>query len=209
MAAPPDDPGAAPSKTETSSSSTSRAVVRGLLKHKLGQHDSEAVEIHPGLWLGSSGCLENAADRTQTPVQRLESDGFTHVVACAAVPGVDLASATNLRTLELAMKDDGKFEELEGNALSESTMNFIDDAVAAEGGKCLVYCLQGKSRSVSVVIGWLLLRGKVETVDDALVKIREQRPQAAPNMGFVLCLKKLERRLAGTAEASAASGLGS
>ena len=62
---------------------------------------------------------------------------------------------------------------------------------------CLVHCARGASRSVSVVIAYLLSRhpDRFKTVDDALALVRTVRPQAEPNIGFALSLRQFERQL--------------
>ena len=64
----------------------------------------------------------------------------------------------------------------------------------AQGG-VLVCCRQGRSRSVVVVCAFLMFRRGM-TFQNALALIREKRPVASPNMGFVLLLKKLEQEKA-------------
>ena len=62
---------------------------------------------------------------------------------------------------------------------------------------CLVHCAKGASRSVSVVMAYLLSRHSVrfKSFDEALTHIRTVRPQAAPNIGFALALKRYEPEL--------------
>lgn len=60
---------------------------------------------------------------------------------------------------------------------------------------CLVHCAKGASRSVSVVIAYLISRypDSYKTFDEALAHVRAVRPQAMPNLGFVLALKQFAR----------------
>ena len=62
---------------------------------------------------------------------------------------------------------------------------------------CLVMCAKGASRSVSVIIGYLLSRhsNRFKTFDDALKHVRTVRPMACPNIGFSLALRQFEREL--------------
>jgi hypothetical protein len=55
----------------------------------------------------------------------------------------------------------------------------------------LVHCASGYSRSVSVIIGWLMCR-KGYLYTEALEVIRLARPRALPNAGFQQQLKMLE-----------------
>jgi protein-tyrosine phosphatase len=61
-------------------------------------------------------------------------------------------------------------------------VKFIDDAVQKDE-KVLVHCQRGVSRSVSMVIAYLISKQNY-TYDTALEKIRETRAIANPNGGF-------------------------
>ena len=62
---------------------------------------------------------------------------------------------------------------------------------------CLVHCAKGASRSVSVVMAYLMSRhsDRFKSFDEALSHIRTVRPQASPNIGFALELRKFEKEL--------------
>jgi hypothetical protein len=53
------------------------------------------------------------------------------------------------------------------------------------GSKVLVHCEQGRSRSVSVIIAYLLLTNTSTTVEEALAFVKTCRPGAQPNSGFL------------------------
>jgi len=55
----------------------------------------------------------------------------------------------------------------------------------AEGRKVLVHCEQGRSRSVSVVVAYLMRAGGCGTVDEALALVKACRPEAQPNDNFM------------------------
>jgi predicted protein tyrosine phosphatase len=58
---------------------------------------------------------------------------------------------------------------------------------------CLVHCALGISRSVALCAAYLLWKRHVDTLQAALTQIRAVRPQAAPNLGFIACLRALEQ----------------
>lgn len=62
---------------------------------------------------------------------------------------------------------------------------------------CLVHCARGASRSVAVVIAYLLSRhrSRFKSFDEALQHVRRVRPVASPNVGFSLALKRFESTL--------------
>ncbi len=62
----------------------------------------------------------------------------------------------------------------------------------AAGLRVLIHCQAGVSRSVCVVIAYMLLYKMAPTARDALRLIRRQRACAAPNRGFMRQLTALE-----------------
>jgi protein-tyrosine phosphatase len=74
-----------------------------------------------------------------------------------------------------------------------NAMLFIRMAVS-DGGVVLVHCHAGISRSVTVMLAYLMFfEGMI--LEDALKHLRQRRPQANPNRGFMRCLKKFENQL--------------
>jgi protein-tyrosine phosphatase len=73
------------------------------------------------------------------------------------------------------------------------------------GGKALVHCLLGVSRSVTLVTGYMLVNGVggCKTLEEALALIRIVRPIAQPQPTFCVQLFKLERALKGERDATA------
>jgi hypothetical protein len=60
---------------------------------------------------------------------------------------------------------------------------FIDEAIAG-GGKVLVHCMMGQSRSVSMVVSYMMRKEHI-TEEEALARIREQRSDAKPIDAFL------------------------
>lgn len=58
------------------------------------------------------------------------------------------------------------------------------------GRNVMVHCSVGMSRSVSIVIGYLILNGM--SFSTALTLLKRRRPIANPNDGFISQLKELE-----------------
>ena len=63
-----------------------------------------------------------------------------------------------------------------------------------EKKKILIHCYQGISRSVSIVISYLMINNKL-TCDEAFNFVQKKRFIANPNLGFFLQLKVFEKRL--------------
>lgn len=72
---------------------------------------------------------------------------------------------------------------------------FIDRHIST-GGKCLVHCHYGVSRSSTVVIAYLM-RYRHLSLEDAYVLARSKRSLVNPNQGFWLQLKTFEGKLTG------------
>lgn len=69
--------------------------------------------------------------------------------------------------------------------------------VEKEGGKTLVHCLAGVSRSVSLCIGYLM-KHKGMTLSEAFHHIHSRRPCIRPNNGFFSQLINYEKQLTGS-----------
>lgn len=59
----------------------------------------------------------------------------------------------------------------------------------------LVHCVAGHSRSVSLLIYYMIRFGGFDSVDDALEHIQARRPTAHPNRGFMRQLYRAETEL--------------
>lgn len=73
------------------------------------------------------------------------------------------------------------------------TVRFIDDAVS-NNGRIFVHCRAGISRSVTLVVAYLMIR-KDMTAADALRTVKLVRDIARPNDGFLIQLANLDNKL--------------
>ena len=74
-----------------------------------------------------------------------------------------------------------------------SGFKFIEDAITNRG-KVLVHCFAGKSRSASIIIGYLMKTQKIKC-DDAIKLVAKSRPCIEPNIGFLTQLLQYETTL--------------
>jgi hypothetical protein len=113
----------------------------------------------------------------------LAREGITHSVNCAS-QFVD--SLSSLVSFDIPMLDGG-----DENILSYiwSTTVFIENAIAMNG-KVLVHCVEGISRSVGIVIGYLILTRNIDYAT-AFRIVRQRRRVAAPNPKFIAQLLQL------------------
>ncbi len=68
------------------------------------------------------------------------------------------------------------------------------DSVKEKGGRILVHCIQGISRSVTLVIAYLILKQKIN-YDEAFKIVQAKRSIASPNLGFSIQLQNFYQRL--------------
>eukprot|EP00928_Gymnodinium_smaydae_P081039 TRINITY_DN64618_c0_g1_i1.p1 TRINITY_DN64618_c0_g1~~TRINITY_DN64618_c0_g1_i1.p1 ORF type:complete len:670 (+),score=118.86 TRINITY_DN64618_c0_g1_i1:37-2046(+) len=118
----------------------------------------------------------------------LRKVGVTHIVNCTKdLPEPsreELGSDLQWHRLQLA--------DVEGQDLSgafDEALRIVDGAHAA-GGKVLFHCHEGKSRSVSMCVAYLISRER-RTLADALTFVKSKRP-IRPNAGFLKQLVALE-----------------
>lgn len=128
----------------------------------------------------------------------LQALGITHILTAAA-------------NIKPRFPDDFKYEILDcldspnQNVLSyvDQANKFLNDAFSAnvEGEapkhKVLVHCFAGKSRATSFTLAYMIKERKI-ALKDGLDLIWKVRPIAAPNPGFMVQLKALERAILGS-----------
>ena len=126
------------------------------------------------------GCREDALDR-----RRLEGIGITHVLnTCKQLPNYH-PDAFIYHKIPLMDAPDAPIM-----SCFEVAANFLQ-RVERVGGRCLVHCIAGSSRSVALAIVHLMVSHHVP-LHVAFHHINRMRPQANPNEGFKLQLALLE-----------------
>ncbi|KAJ7173617.1 protein-tyrosine phosphatase-like protein [Mycena filopes] len=109
--------------------------------------------------------------------QLLAQLGITHVLSVC--PDY-LEVPAHLKHLSLPMMDDEHYDILEH---LDVTCRFIQDASDA-GGRVLVHCVMGISRSATVVCAYLMFSQTI-SAGQAVRLVRARRPQARPNYNFL------------------------
>ncbi|KAI8613738.1 hypothetical protein BC830DRAFT_1170004 [Chytriomyces sp. MP71] len=131
-------------------------------------------------------------------VDQLKELGVTHVLNMAKevkdvalIPGLDV---TGIEFLWIGIYDHPD-EEIDGPI--RKGVKFIDAARSQNSkARILVHCKAGRSRSVAVVIGYLILIQKM-TLKDAYDLVNKARKGIIPNIGFMLALKNMEMEVHG------------
>ncbi|XP_069476311.1 dual specificity phosphatase 28 [Ambystoma mexicanum] len=109
------------------------------------------------------------------------------VTLCINVSKQQPFPSLQLRKLRIPVSDDPS-ENLYCHF--EQCFKTISDALAM-GGKCLVYCKTGRSRSATVCIAYLMKDRRLKR-EDAFQIVKKARPVVAPNEGFWSQLEKYE-----------------
>lgn len=112
--------------------------------------------------------------------------GITHVLSV----GIDcpIPMPGTMRTMFVPCLD--LAETLLSVDVLPLTNAFIDEC-RKDGGRVLVHCNAGVSRSAAVVIGYLMAVERGLTYDGALDRLRAKRPCCRPNNGFAKQLREM------------------
>lgn len=131
------------------------------------------------------------AARSVHTLQRL---GITHILClCSNEIGQSDSQYPDLfKYRNFSISDD---EDANISDLFEEASDFID-YVEHSGGKVLIHCFEGKSRSATVVLAYLMLR-RGYTLSEAWNMLKKVHRRAQPNDGFAKILLELDRRLHG------------
>lgn len=152
--------------------------------------DGEMSVITDGVYVGRYRAARDMAF--------LKKHGITHIVNCAASSCESMYPA-EFTYLNLPLKDEPASEEQLHLPLTPlarfipSASFFIQDCLD-NGGRVMVHCRKGISRSVSIVAGYLMYERGASLVE-ALTLVRRRRKVADPNVWFVEDLKLYQMKL--------------
>jgi len=107
----------------------------------------------------------------------LKKLGITHIIT--AILGVDPQYPKDFVYLSVPIRD-VESEDIKSHL--KQTTQFIDDAVKS-GGKVLIHCVYGISRSATIVAAWIMSRNGY-TVDEAIHFLKKKRDCVDPNPAF-------------------------
>lgn len=151
--------------------------------------DDQPLRVLPGLYIGSIDAARNGV--------ALAACGVTHLLTVSK----ELSEGAEESAAESALQLEGRKQMLvpvadtpnpEDSLLEhfESCCKFIHAARGA-GGAVLVHCIAGRSRSAAVVCAYLVWTsylgdgGRPRSVQESIWMLRQSRPWAKPNKGFV------------------------
>ena len=132
-------------------------------------------EITPRIYLGD---IEGAANR-----DLLKRKGITHIVNLSYN---DNFYPADFKYLKIDIEDEDNVNIYQYFA---PTKAFIDKALSDKKSKVFVHCMAGISRSVTIVVAYLM---NEMTYREALAYVRSKRSIANPNPGFIRQLQIYE-----------------
>eukprot|EP01134_Creolimax_fragrantissima_P001406 CFRG1406T1 len=159
------------------SASTKQGMPRSITPPPSGVPASSNMQMEPTevldyLYLGNK---RNSAD-----IDNLKNLGITHVLNVAKECTQPLEKSLGLQYKNVPLLDSTEEDIL---SILEETIRFIDDAKLSSG-KVLVHCVGGISRSVSVVLAYLV-RTHGMTLDTAYAFMKERKSNISPNISFM------------------------
>ena len=141
-------------------------------------------EIIPNfLYLSSYNAAKNK--------ELIEKNNITNIINCAAdFCNNEFSNEPKLNYLSFYLKDH-VMENIE--CIFYECIEYIE-SVKEKGGRVLVHCIQGISRSVSIVMAYLIFKEKY-SYDKAFTLVQSKREIASPNFGFSIQLQNFYLRL--------------
>ncbi|KAL7551602.1 hypothetical protein ACHAWF_014795 [Thalassiosira exigua] len=127
------------------------------------------------------GPAKSATDETA-----VKADGFTHILNIAKeLPKQEFGGVT---VCQLAC-----YDSPQQRLPFSDAADFIHQCIDNKGGRCLVHCNAGQSRSASVVIYYLMTKG--HTLKHSFEYVKKRKPDIRPNYGFCSQLQAMEMTL--------------
>ncbi|XP_050898101.1 protein-tyrosine-phosphatase MKP1 [Lathyrus oleraceus] len=150
-------------------------------RDKLAFYDKECSRIAEHVYLGSDTVAKNH--------ELLRKNGITHVLNCVGFVCPEYFKSDFVyKTLWL---QDSPTEDI--ISILYDVFDYFED-VRLQGGRVLVHCCQGVSRSTSLVIAYLMWR-EGQSFEDAFHYVKNARGVTNPNMGFASQLLQCQKRV--------------
>jgi len=161
-------------------------------------HEKRAIlsEILPAS--DSTGRLLLGGIAACSDVSVLQQAGVTHILSCALqLKPSDYGLEDEFSCLHLKIDDDISCDI---RPFLDSGVDFIATALSDPESCVFVHCHQGKSRSASLILAYLLnhpVEG-AKNLKEAYDMLKAKRNNVYPNAGFMLALMELEKNLKGS-----------
>ncbi|XP_047961008.1 protein-tyrosine-phosphatase MKP1-like [Salvia hispanica] len=179
----PPTPGARPGSKTPRGTSSSDLPPREFKcrKDKLAFFDKECSRILDHIYLGSDVIAKNR--------EILRQRGITHVLNCVGFVCPEyFRNELVYKTLWL---QDSPSEDI--TSILYDVFDYFED-IREQGGRVLVHCCHGVSRSTSLVIAYLMWK-EGQSFDDAFQHVKTARGVTNPNVGFACQLLQCQKRV--------------
>ncbi|XP_022735340.1 protein-tyrosine-phosphatase MKP1-like [Durio zibethinus] len=152
-----------------------------LRRDKLAFYDKECSRIADHIYLGGDAVAKNR--------EILRKNEITHVLNCVGFVCPEyFKNDLVYKTLWL---QDSPSEDI--TSILYDVFDYFED-VREQGGRVLVHCCQGVSRSTSLVIAYLMWR-EGQSFEDAFQYVKAARGVTNPNTGFAFQLLLCQKRV--------------
>ncbi|KAK3249719.1 hypothetical protein CYMTET_40865 [Cymbomonas tetramitiformis] len=152
-------------------------LIQALSRAKLLKEDRIPAEIFPEVYLGSYGAAHNKA--------LLKQIGITHVLCVASSIKAAFPELLTYKSVEVLDNPEADLA-----VHFAACFAFINEAIEG-GGKVLIHCFAGKSRSATVLLAWIM-KHKLMPLDEAIAHVKGLRSVVSPNAGFMKQLRQFE-----------------
>ncbi|KAG0616972.1 hypothetical protein M758_5G156100 [Ceratodon purpureus] len=150
-------------------------------RDKLTQCDKECSRVSPHIYFGGNMVAQN--------YDILYECKITHVLNCVGFECPEyFAKSFHYKTLWL---QDHPSEDI--TSLLYNVFDYFED-VREQNGRIFVHCIQGVSRSASLVIAYLIWCER-RSYEETLEKVKAIRSVVSPNMGFAFQLLQWQSRI--------------
>lgn len=149
-------------------------------KYKTNSDEFQAIEIDSGVFIGDISCSYD--------FENLQKFNITHIISVLA--GYKPAFPEHFKYMVIDALD-SSYTSLEDTFIRSN--NFIKSA-KLYNGNVLIHCMMGKSRSVTIASVYLMDKYNF-SYEQAINKIKLQKPNINPNIGFIEQLKSFNKTI--------------
>ncbi|CAN8269612.1 unnamed protein product [Cochlearia groenlandica] len=147
---------------------------------KLLEGGNDLSQIQQGLFIGSVAEANNK--------DLLKISNVTHILTVAVALFPPYPDDFAYKVIEVVDR-----YETDLRVYFDECFSFMDEAIESGGG-VLVHCFMGVSRSVTIVVAYLMKKHGM-SFTKAMELVKSRRPQASPNFGFVSQLRHFEKSI--------------
>ena len=119
----------------------------------------------------------------------LEKNNIKYILNCATE--CKNIFEDKIKYLKLDIKDQNDFPIQD---FFDKGIQFIQESVNNNDGNILIHCMEGKSRSTTLLMAYLI-KYKNENTNSAYKIVKSKRQLTMPNLGFMFKLREYEKSL--------------